>query len=251
MKKILYVKWGGLGDHLAFSTLPEEFSKQNFDFYISDKSEFRSQEIYDLIWGSNPFVKGITSEEPNCGHIENWGCLHKEVISFDPNISMHKNIESFYNIDSNTDYPKIYYKPKNLIEFNDYVLLDLNASSISNYKHDLNIVMNYILSLKNEKILYISSESSYGKSIINGNELNDLDINYIKTKDIFHYVDLIFSCKKFISFWSGGSHVAASIKKFYKNNLEIDCFKVDTGLKDWGTLDKSFFWYDNVNYIQC
>jgi hypothetical protein len=251
MKKILYVRWGGLGDHLAFSTLPEEFSKHNFEFYISDKSEFRSQEIYDLVWGTNPYVKGFTSEEPNCGHLENWGCLTREIIEFDPNISMHKNIESFYEIDSNSDYPRIYYKPKDYIEYNDYILVDLNSSSISNFNHNLNIISEYISSLKNEKVLFIFSESSYGNMIINSDNFNDYNFKHIKTNDIFHYVDLIFSCKKFICLWSGGAHVATSIKKYYKNNLEIDCLKVDTGIKNWGTTNKSFFWYDNINYIPC
>ena len=49
MKKILYQPWGGLGDNLQFSTLPEMFSKLGYEVYISDKNAYRSVEIFDLV----------------------------------------------------------------------------------------------------------------------------------------------------------------------------------------------------------
>jgi hypothetical protein len=247
-KKVLYVNWGGLGDHLQFSTLPEQFNRLGYDFYISDKSHFRSDEIYDLVWGSNPYVKGITTETANCGHIENWGV--SEPVKFDKNLSMHANIERIYGINPISDFPALYYKPNNLSHYNDHILIDLNAYSVADYPHNLEIILNHIKSFTNEKILYVSSESSYGKPII---DLSDIkNINTIKTKNIFHYIDLIYSSKKFISLWSGGSHISASIKHHFKNDLEIECLKVQSlGPNDWGDENKSFFWYNNINYIIC
>ena len=50
---------GGLGDALQFSTLPEEFYKQEGrKTYIVEDAPFRNQEIYDLVWGKNPYVLG-------------------------------------------------------------------------------------------------------------------------------------------------------------------------------------------------
>ena len=47
--------FGGLGDNLQFSTLPEEFFKQQGrDTYIVSETTFRNKEIYDLVWGCNP-----------------------------------------------------------------------------------------------------------------------------------------------------------------------------------------------------
>ena len=47
---ILAAFHGGLGDNLQFSTLPEEFYKQQGrDTYISSQASFRNQEIYDLV----------------------------------------------------------------------------------------------------------------------------------------------------------------------------------------------------------
>ena len=249
-KKILYVNWGGLGDHLSFTTLPEIFTNLGYEFYISDKSSFRSQEIYDLVWGTNPYVKGLTSENANCGHLPNWGV--QELVVFNPSKSMHSNIERLYGVSGYCNYPKIYYTPKNIPQYNDYILLDLNAFSVADHPHDINKIMDYLESLKNQKVLYVLSESSYGRSIIDVSKINEFNFKPIKTENIFDYVNLIYSCKKFVSFWSGGSHVSSSIKHFYKNELEIDCLKVTSlGPPNWGITDKSFFWYDNVNYILC
>ena len=42
---------GGLGDSLQFSTLPEEFYKQQGrKTYVWGGATFRNQEIYDLVW---------------------------------------------------------------------------------------------------------------------------------------------------------------------------------------------------------
>lgn len=251
MHKILYVNWGGLGDHLAFSTLPEAFNSIGVDFYVSDKSIFRDKMHYDLIWGCNPYVKGISIEQANCGHVDNWGLDSSIRVEFDNNLSMHRNIEKLYGVCSNIDYPKIYYKPNNLIQYKDYILVDLNASSVANYKHDTAKVLTYLSELKNEKVLYVLSDSSYGTSIVDIKTLEEYGFESIKTRDIFHYTDLIFSCKKIICFWSGGCHLATSIKYQHKPSLEIDCFKVDTGMPGWGTVNKSFFWYDSINYISC
>ena len=55
----VYLKaWhGGLGDALQFSTLPEEFSKQqDRKTYIVADAPFRNEGIYDLVWDKNPYV---------------------------------------------------------------------------------------------------------------------------------------------------------------------------------------------------
>ena len=61
---------GGLGDCLQFSTLPEQFSKQQGrNTYVLDESNFRNKEIYDLVWGCNPYIKGVKSGHWNAGDI--------------------------------------------------------------------------------------------------------------------------------------------------------------------------------------
>ena len=52
---------GGLGDALQFSTLPEEFYKQEGrKTYIVEDAPFRNQEIYDLVWGKTVSYTHLT-----------------------------------------------------------------------------------------------------------------------------------------------------------------------------------------------
>jgi len=55
-KIIISQPWGGLGDNLQYSTLPELFSKKGYDVYISNNNKVRNNEIFDLIWKMNPYI---------------------------------------------------------------------------------------------------------------------------------------------------------------------------------------------------
>src|SRR3990172_9946292 len=64
-RAIIGQPYGGLGDNFQFSTLPEMFARCGIDTYISSQNVCRNPQIYELIWGLNPFVKGVTNEPPN------------------------------------------------------------------------------------------------------------------------------------------------------------------------------------------
>jgi hypothetical protein len=54
---VIQVIYGGLGDHLVYSALPELLWKQKqIKVFISTKSIYRNQDIWDFIWKQNPFV---------------------------------------------------------------------------------------------------------------------------------------------------------------------------------------------------
>ena len=51
-KIIIYQPYGGLGDNLAFSTLPELFNNKGIMCYIHINNSTRNDdEVYDLVWG--------------------------------------------------------------------------------------------------------------------------------------------------------------------------------------------------------
>ena len=60
---------GGLGDHLAYSWLPEYFVRERRvdEVWIADHPPIRNVEAYRLVWGANPFVSGVTSDPPTAG----------------------------------------------------------------------------------------------------------------------------------------------------------------------------------------
>jgi len=67
---VIQIPFGGLGDHLAYSSLPELLWEQKgIRTFISKKSVFRNQAICDFVWGYNPYVsfteeKGWFTYEP-------------------------------------------------------------------------------------------------------------------------------------------------------------------------------------------
>ena len=109
MKVIIHQPWGGLGDNLQYSTLPELFSRKGFDVYISVNNKVRNQEIFDLVWGQNPYVKGISVDSPNAGECKNWNWPSEEQNEY----SMHR-IEMSHGFEKTNFFPKIYYVPQNV-----------------------------------------------------------------------------------------------------------------------------------------
>lgn len=246
-KKILYIKWGGLGDHLQFSTLPEAFYNQGHETYISDSSDFRNPEIYDLVWGKNPFVKGKTNERANCGHKDNNGQLswsYKDI----PELSFHRNWEINFGIESSYDvneskYPVIYYEPNKIEEYKNFVLVDINQSKDNNGLYNKNLIEEKILELtkKYDKVLFIKPKDYFKREDL----IFDVSkLIQIETKSIFEYSDLINSCEEFMCLWSGSSVLSSAIKIKYHKNLTISCF-LPKDIK----IKKSSFFYDNINYI--
>lgn len=67
-KKVIFkVEYGGLGDHLFYSALPRILKEQKLadEVYISDQSNFRNPQIFDLVWKENPCLDGKSSEAPS------------------------------------------------------------------------------------------------------------------------------------------------------------------------------------------
>ena len=117
---------GGLGDSLQFSTLPEEFYKQQGrTTYIWDKGPFRNPEIYDLVWGKNPYVKGKKSApDRNAGDLAEYSNRKKTG-------DWIKDWEFGYMDSKPTNsLPKIYYKPEQVEGFEDTILVDFTSISI-------------------------------------------------------------------------------------------------------------------------
>ena len=243
-KKILYIDFGGLGDHLSFSTLPETCHNNGFDFYLSSRSKIRSPQTLELIWKLNPFFKGVTDEEPNCGH-NNYTNLE----GYNDELSLNKNMEEKIgfpesDLPHNSKYPIIYRQPNLIEDFKDCLLIDLNGTHFANHGYTYNWVkikelIEADISKNNYNNVYFIKPSAVNYS----NASFDFTIGEsINVKDIFEYSDMIYSAKKIYTIWAGGSHLGSAIKWKYKPELEIKTFSDNT--------TKSCFWYDNVNYLR-
>ena len=95
---------GGLGDNLAYTTLPELYSQLGHKVYISSKNAYRNNQIYDLVWKLNPYVEGISDLPQNAG-------ISRTPIGGDTQFI--KRVELGHGLTNGyRKYPVIYYKPK-------------------------------------------------------------------------------------------------------------------------------------------
>jgi hypothetical protein len=242
MKKIIKIDYGGLGDHLQFSTLPQAFHKLGYQTYISSQSSYRNSEIYDLVWGKNPFIVGVTDESPNCGHVGSFTFPNKD-------LSINRNWEILSGIveplnESNSAYPEIYYQPQNKTEYENALVIDINAFSLPdvyNFDKMQDFINQIIHENRFSKIYYINPNNTKYSRVNRTLNLNS-DITYVNTSNIFEYCDIIYSCKHFICLWSGSSVLSSAIKHKYKQDLIISCFS--------NNVDKTFYWFDNIDYIK-
>jgi|688.fasta_scaffold212596_2 hypothetical protein len=207
--KVLYQPWGGLGDNLQYSTLPELYHKLGYEFYISKDNVYRNDEIYDLVWGLNPYVKGISDEPFNVG-----SCVGFSRVS--PNESIIYNQEICHGFEPQNRIPKIYYEPKNIIEFNDKIILDISSVS-TNPVVPKNLDDFIKINFPNKTVVI----PKFKNKISDNHKINrDIELyEYVEIDSIFHYTDIINSCHQFICSFSGQSVLASAINK--KNTI---CF---------------------------
>jgi len=98
---VIQIPFGGLGDHLAYSSLPELLWEQKgIKTFISNKSVFRSKAICDFVWGLNPYVT-FTDEK-------GW-FTYKPLENNYPTLDEY--FQKLFDLGGN-GCPKVYYKPR-------------------------------------------------------------------------------------------------------------------------------------------
>ena len=236
---ILSAFHGGLGDNLQFSTLPEEFHKQQGrDTYIWPKASFRNQGIYDLVWGCNPYIKGIkdgtwtAGDTPEIGH----KTLVKDCIS---------NWEALHGLEPTNKYPKIYYKPETIDSFDNVIMVDLSSISITYNSQKILELYNSVREKYKDKVfLGVQFTNRIDGATIIQPEVHGA----VEIENIFSYVNLIASSYGIISLHSGQNHLAAAIKNQYHNDLEVYCLMDD--IEYQRQKEKGIFVFDNVTYLR-
>ena len=192
--------FGGLGDTLQFSTLPEMFYEKGDEVFLTDDAPFRNKNTRSLIWDLNPYVKGQLNTPWTLGDIPNR--IYENKCN-----DFIKNWEHIHGLEPRNSFPKIYYIPKNDIS-NIETLVDLGSITVP---YDVDKVVKYI---KNN-FLNI-------KLIINPNSPTDnFGFETIHIDSLKDYVDLINCCKTVISLNSGPHMLAGSIRHINKTFRQI------------------------------
>ena len=241
--------FGGLGDNLQFSTLPEEFSKQKGrDTYIVSETTFRNKEIYDLVWGCNPYVKGVKDGRRTAGDTP-------EINFVNPNgyYSSITNWEYLHGLEPTNSLPKIYYEPKKLEGYEDTILVDLSSISLKHNGDKSSFPPAYdekeVLTEYN-KLRYFNPKKKFAKvnfsQDLGTNSFNFNSDLIITVDSIFHYCDLMNSVYGIVGLYSGQSALSAAIIEYNPDLLSI-CLISEAVYKKH--CKQSGFIFENLKYI--
>jgi hypothetical protein len=225
MKVILGNNWSGLGDHLQFSTLPELLASGGHEVYIHEGCSYRNDEIKDLVWRTNPYVKGFTHDAPNVGSVV---VMRQHLPSIVANWEIAHFGKAF------NKYPKIYYKPKIVERMRGKILLDTSAISDKYEDEKLRLALDNQLG-DNTDVLQVTFAKSLGSSVYLPGKYNTYEV-----KSIFEYIDCIATCQRFICLMSGGAVAAAALE-------HMGLTPPTTVLM---SVPKNIFKFDNLNYVE-
>jgi hypothetical protein len=198
---VLYQPWGGLGDNLQFTTLPELYYNLGHKVYISTKNAYRNPEIYDLVWKMNPYVEGVSDAEPNAGLCK--GFDNNPSFDFVTNHERTHGLTAGYRI-----YPVIYYKPQFREELADCLVYDVTSISRTPSDEDIKNSFQHIFAQHPDITI---KKLQYAQ--IKNRETPYFSHDTYTVQSIFHMCDIIYSCKIFLCLFSGGAVLASAIKQ--------------------------------------
>jgi hypothetical protein len=243
-KIIISQPWGGLGDNLQFSTLPELFHNKGYDVYISINNKVRNQEIFDLVWGLNPYIKGISDDDNGLIVGSN---MQNRWPKAEENHYFMNRIEIAHGHAPINLYPKIYYTPNNFINYSKYTIIDITGESQA-FEQKFLYLQNYINNFIVTNNINYDNIRIIGFKNINKND----NINYfpeykiLYIENIYEYCDIINSCENYLTSNSGAHSLASAIKQTNKTP-NIFCWN---HWENWPEcFEKGYYHYPNVKYI--
>jgi hypothetical protein len=237
MKYVFYQPWGGLGDNLQFASLPEMLTKAGHEFYLHKDNAYRNSEIYDLVWKDNPYVKGISDEAPNAGT-----CLDGKFRGYSPDVNFIRRWELAHGVDEPREsyYPNLHYTPKKIEELKGKTIICLSAITLTP-EHYVKIglideIEKIVKDDNPDDVISLAMNSSFPCYSYNQNTL--------QVENIYHHCDIISSCKRYITIYSG-SAVLSSILKAESASPDIHVFIApQTGDH------RNVFIFENTNYYR-
>jgi len=240
MSDVFIGAWhGGLGDNLQLSTLPEEFYKQQGrTTYLWNHARFRNDEIRQLIWDFNPYVRGYKDGDWNAGDLPdlNYSNVAGDHVA---------NIEACHGLKPTNKYPKIYYKPIGLVSYSNTFLVDFTSISI-NYDHKklLDKLQEIRETYPDKRFL----EVTFSNQLNNSGPLNAYDVGLEKlvVNNIFEYCDYIASAYGIVALSSGASHLSSALQEYHTSMRSI-CIMSEEWYNRHMDIGKLFI-FDNIDY---
>jgi len=203
-KLIIQIPFGGLGDHLAYSSLPELLWEQkSIKTFISNKSILRSPEICDFVWGLNPYItftdeKGWFTYKPlehNCSTIDEY-------------------FQKLFELQSD-GCPKVYYKPKAIEQIKGKTIVDpsFGPSGKANgyYEKDFHDrFIDYLESNVGDFVLIIHKHA-HTRDELQQRIIGTFNPPVYGVSTIEELVDVLFSAGRRYLMYSGSASLSAAL----------------------------------------
>ena len=240
MEDVIIGAWhGGLGDSLQFSTLPEEFYKQQGrKTYLWASAPFRNQGIWQLVWRYNPYVLGSKEGERTAGDLPTieYSNVAGNCIS---------NWEQLHGLKPTNKYPKIYYKPKTLPGYDKVYLVDFTSISIN---YDPSLLRRKLNEIQWQHPDRLFLEVTFNKDLSGNSSLNAYKTGLppLLVDNIFEYYDIMASARGLVALSSGASHLSSAVKE-HNRNLDSICL-MDEKWYNYHVDKGNLFLFDNIDY---
>ncbi len=202
---IIQVAFGGLGDHLIYSSLPELLWKQKgIKTFISNKSIFRSKAIRDFIWGLNPYVT-FTNEK-------GWYSYKALKHNFPTLDGYFQNLLGLQA----DGLPKIYYKPNMIKQLRGRVIVDpsCGVTGKANGYFEPDFYKRFIQYIKDngKNFVLITHLHSGTKKELQEMIIKEFQPDCFQVKTIQQLADALFSAKERYLLHSGAASLSAALK---------------------------------------
>ncbi|MFA5422260.1 MAG: hypothetical protein WC374_00185 [Phycisphaerae bacterium] len=202
---VIQIPFGGLGDHLSYSSLPELLLKQkNIKTFISNKSVFDSKAILDFVWKLNPYVE-FTDE---------YGWFTYELLESNFT-TMDKYFQNLFGLEVN-GLPKVYYKPKLIEELKNSVIVNpsFGPSGKANGYFDPQFQQKYIDYLKGieDNFVMLASTHLRKKNCLEKKVKKYLSPAVYKIETIEDLANALFSAKQRYLMYTGSASLAAALR---------------------------------------
>ena len=211
---VIQVPYGGLGDHLMYSSLPELLWKQKqIKTFVSNGSIYRSEAIQKFVWELNPYVT-FTDRK-------GW-FIHKPVR--DDFTVLDEYLQDLFGIEGE-GHPKIYYTPNLIEQIKGKTIVDAScgASGKANGYFEPDFYKRFLEYLKNnvDDFILITHQHSGTKDKLQELIKATFAPPCYNVSTIEQLANVLFSASKRLLLYSGAASLAAALGK----TSHILCYK--------------------------
>ncbi|HUW18472.1 MAG TPA: hypothetical protein VMW16_04150 [Sedimentisphaerales bacterium] len=200
---VIQIPFGGLGDHLAYSSLPELLWKQKgIRTFVSNKSIFRSRAIREFVWEINPYIQ-FTNER-------GW-FIHNPL---EEGIVIDDYVQKLFRLKGN-GLPKTYYQPQKVEQIDGKNVVDASfgPTGRANGYYEAEFHERFVAFLKDNvrDFVLLTHGDSPVRNELEGKIIGVFEPAFYNVGKIEELADVLFSAENRYLLHSGAASLSAAL----------------------------------------